>query len=206
MNKDQKLLAEKYQQILLEAKFCGKCGAPLTGPTSKFCGKCGAPVVQRPGNNTDQAINQTMSNVRQAVNTVGQKQQQQGQQAQQQIGNLMTNFQSQVQGMKDENNKQRQAADQTQQGAVQQVQQDRQQIENPYKAAYPQLQAMAQEYKDKVQNIKSQVQAGKLTPAEGRAQELQALKDYKTASDEIQGGLFKKIETGAKQYINAGTK
>ena len=60
MNKDQVLIAEKYQQILLEAKFCGKCGAPVVGNQT---------------NTTDQKVNQIMSNVRQAVNNVPQNQQ-----------------------------------------------------------------------------------------------------------------------------------
>ena len=94
MNKDQKLLAEKYQQILLEAKFCGKCGAPLATPDSKFCGKCGAPVSGGQVNTTGQKVNQVMSNVRQAVNNIPQNKQPVQQataatnQAQQQVNSL----------------------------------------------------------------------------------------------------------------------
>ena len=201
MNKDQKLLAEKYNQILLEAKFCGKCGAPLASPAAKFCTKCGTPVAQKPTNSPDQAINQTMSNVRQAVNAVGQKQQQQSQQAQQQIGNQVSNFQNQVQSMVNTNNQQRQAADQKSQVTAQQGQQSQQssQIENPYVKAFPQLQALAQEFKTKVEQIKKQVQSGELKPADGRAQELKALEDYKKASDQIEGGIFAKLKAGTEQ-------
>lgn len=203
MNKDQKLIAEKYEQILLEAKFCGKCGAPLASPTAKFCTKCGTPVAQKPTNSTDQAINQTMSNVRQAVNTVGQKQQQQSQQAQQQISNQVSNFQNQVRGMMDANKQQRQAADQKSQvtatGQQSLQPQQRSQIENPYTQAFPQLQALAQEFKTKVEQIKKQVQSGELKPADGRAQELKALEDYKKASDQIEGGIFAKLKAGTEQ-------